>query len=122
MAQNADALTGFAGARVFAEDGNSAARGFGKSAENAQQGCFARAVTAQQRQARATVDVEGYIAERWIVTVILPHAFDAHRARRRHDSTLRLRRSGVDADAEFAQYFFWNRRWRFAHQVRSACG
>ena len=90
VAQDADALPGAAGARVFAEDGDAAARGFRQPTQDAQQRGLARAVAAQQRQAGAAIDVEGNVAQRRIVAEILPHAFDAYSAGIRHNSTLRL--------------------------------
>ena len=122
VAQNADSLPRASGSRVFAEDGNAASRSSGKSGQDAQQGGFSRTIAAQQRQAGAAIHGERNVAQRWIVAIILPDAFDHYRVCRRHHSTLRLPGRGRDPDAEFPQHAFGDRRWRIAHQISRARG
>ena len=72
MADPAHAAAGFCFARIVAEDADLSAAGFGKAADDAQQGGLPRPVTADQGQTGARIGVQDHVAQRGIVAVELP--------------------------------------------------
>jgi hypothetical protein len=67
-------------ARIVAEDADLSAPGFGKAADDAQQGGFPRSIAADQGQARTGFGVQNHVAQRGIVAVELPDALSGDRA------------------------------------------
>ena len=97
VAQIADARAPFRRARMAESD--LALRGFGKIGEDAQQGGLARAVAAQQREARALRNFEIRAAQGGIIAEVLPDAISRDRVHLGFSSVVTRcpRRSAADS-------------------------
>src|SRR5579884_2983679 len=76
VSEDADAAAGDLRAAVFAEDADGAFAGCREAGQNFEERGFARAVAAEQRHAGAFVHVEGDVAQRREIAVILPDVLD----------------------------------------------